>query len=318
MDLSVLIVSYNTRELTLACLRSLYAETHGLGFEVIVADNASSDGSAPAIAAEFPTVRLIARQDNLGFARANNLAAEHATGEYLLLLNPDTVVLDGAVRKLVAFARSRPGAGIWGGRTLFADRSLNPTSCWARPTPWSMFCLGTGLASVFRRSRLFDPESLGPWARDTVREVDIVTGCFLLISAERWRELRGFDPVFFMYGEEADLCLRARELGCRPAISPEATIIHYGGASEHVRADKMARLLSAKATLIRRHWPPASRWFGLSMLWAWGATRAAATGCLATFAPRRFSPHAEVWRTVWRRRSEWLPGYDAARPRAGS
>jgi hypothetical protein len=140
---SVLVVSYNTRAMTLDCLRSLAAETR-VPHEVIVVDNASTDGSAGAIAAEFPGVRLMAETVNHGFAGANNLAAARARGDYLLLLNPDTVVLDGAVDRLLAFARRRPEAGIWGGRTLYGDGRLNPASCWRRMTPWNLFCRASG------------------------------------------------------------------------------------------------------------------------------------------------------------------------------
>src|SRR5690606_30095528 len=128
---------------------------------VLVVDNASPDGSAAAIEAEFPQACLIAEPQNHGFARANNLAAARATGRYLLLLNPDTVVLDGAIQKLVVFADAHPDAGIWGGRTVFEDGRVNPTCCWRFPTVWSMFCRGTGLAAMFRRSALFAPESFG-------------------------------------------------------------------------------------------------------------------------------------------------------------
>ena len=117
---SVLVISYNTRPMTLACLRSLHDETK-VPHEVIVVDNASADGSADAIAAAFPEVRLIASATNLGFAGGNNLAAGHARGRYILLLNPDTVVLDGAVDRLVGVAEGDPHARIWGGRTLYAD-----------------------------------------------------------------------------------------------------------------------------------------------------------------------------------------------------
>ena len=254
--LTVIIVSYNTREMTLACLRSLRDETR-VSHEVIVVDNASTDGSAEAIAAEFPETALMAETANHGFAGGNNLAARRASGEYLLLLNPDTVVLDGAVDRLLAFARARPAAGIWGGRTLYGDRSLNPTSCWRRMTLWSLACRATGLTGVFPRSELFNSESYGGWDRSSERAVDIVTGCFLMIRRDLWEALDGFDPAFFMYGEEADLCLRARAHGAAPRVTPKATILHYGGASEKVRADKMVRLLAGKASLIGRHFP---RW----------------------------------------------------------
>ena len=198
---------------------------------------------------------LLAETANHGFAGANNLAARRARGEYLLLLNPDTLVLDGAVDRLLAFARANPRAGIWGGRTLYGDRSLNPASCWGRMTLWNLFCRASGLTGVFPRSELFNSEAYGGWDRGSERAVDIVTGCFLMIRRETWEALGGFDPAFFMYGEEADLCLRARALGAAPRVTPEAEIVHYGGAADTVRADKMVRLLSGKISLIDRHFP---------------------------------------------------------------
>ena len=281
-EVSVIIVSYNTRDMTLACLESIHAETTG-AFEVVVVDNASSDGSAEAIRARFPQVRLLAESVNHGFAAAHHVAVPQCRAPWLLLLNPDTVVLDGALDKLMAFRRQRPEAGIWGGRTVFADGSLNPASCWRRQTLWSLFCRASGLAVVFSRSALFNPEAYAGWPRDTVREVDIVTGCLFLIARETWDRLGGFDPVFVMYGEEADLCLRAQKIGLRPAITPEAVIIHYGGASETVRTDKLVRLLRAKAELVKRHFAPGTRAPGTGA--ARGLARLAPAGAVGPVGP---------------------------------
>lgn len=204
-DLSILMVNWNTRDMTLACLRSVYAETRDISFELILVDN----GSAEAVAAEFPQVKVIAESENHGFAKANNIAAQQATGQYLLLLNTDTVVLDGAIDKIVAFARANPQAKLWGARTLWEDGRLNPTSVWKRITPWSAFSFAVGLRGALSRFEFFNPEGMGHWPRDTVREVDIVAGCFLLMERSFWNALGGFDARFFMYGEEADLCARA-------------------------------------------------------------------------------------------------------------
>jgi len=305
--LSILVVSYATREMTLACLRSVMAETRA-SFELIVVDNASPDGSAEAIAAAFPAeafpqVRLIAEDRNHGFAQANNIAARAAQGELLLLLNPDTVVLDGAVDRLLAFAETRPRAGIWGGRTVFADGRPNPASCFRRMSLWTVLCRTTGLTGLFPRSALFNAEDYGGWARDSERAVDIVSGCFLLIRRETWERLGGFDPAFVMYGEEADLCLRARALGCRPAVTPEACIVHHGGASERVRADKMVRLFRAKTTLLRRHLAPWSRGIAVGIFALWPLTR--------VWAGRLTGRAGDAWAEVWRRRAEWIGGYPA-------
>lgn len=306
--LSILIISFNTREMTLECIRSVFDQTSKTDFELIVLDNASADGSADAIETEFGgRVRLIRSEDNLGFAGGNNAAAKCAKGEFLLLLNPDTVVLDGAIDKLLAFAAARPDAGIWGGRTVFADGSLNPASCWSRQTLWSLTSQAMGFSSLFRKSSFFNPEGLGGWDREGVRQVDIVSGCFLLIRRDLWDRLDGFHPDFFMYGEEADLCLRAESFGACPMVTSEATIVHHGGASEAVRSDKLQRLLAAKCLLLERHFPKSRLGMAKSLLAAWPLTR-----CLAhsVLSPIRASSRrsSTVWRDVWAHRSVWLAG----------
>lgn len=298
-------ISFNTRDMTVECIRSLFAQTAVELIEVAALDNCSVDGSADAIATAFPQVELIRSGENLGFAGGNNVAAKDARSEFLLLLNPDTVVKDHAIERLIEFARVHPESGIWGGRTMFADGRLNPASCWRRQSLWSVLCFATGLSSVFRDSALFNSEAYGGWRRDSVREVDIVSGCFLLIKRDLWEKLGGFDPEFFMYGEEADLCLRARKLGARPIVTPDATIVHYGGASERVRADKMVRLLKAKTLLIRRHWP---RWqvpLGVWLLSMWPLSRKVAWSVLSLLKRPNAAEAAESWSTIWRRRSEW-------------
>lgn len=306
LDLSIIVISYNTVDLTLDCLRSIYREAIDKSFEVIVLDNASSDESAKKIRQQFLQVRLIASEHNHGFAAGNNIAAVESRGEWLLLLNPDTVVKDHAVDVLLQFAREHPEATIFGGRTLFADGTLNPSSCWARPTIWSSFCNGSGLASLFPGSRLFNPESMTDWRRDSIREVDIVTGCFFLLRKRDWQELGGFDDGYFMYGEEADLCLRAAQRGFKCLICPDARIVHYGGASEKVRADKMVRLFSAKAKLFTIHW---SRWaarFGIWTLDLWALTRLLAYSAAVLLDTTKAEPR-ETWRSIWKNRKQWHP-----------
>jgi len=304
--LSILVVSYNTRDMTLACLHSVFRETR-TAFELIVLDNASDDGSAEAVRAEFgDRVELISSAQNLGFAAGNNRAAEIACGEYLLLLNPDTVVLDGAIDRLIEFARKRPQTGIWGGRTLFADGSLNPASCWSRQTLRSLLFQAAGLSSLFRRSSFFNPEGMGGWNREGIREVDIVSGCFLLIRRELWEALGGFRDVFFMYGEEADLCLRARALGARPTVTSAATIIHHGGASEKARAGKLVRLLRAKTLLIRFHFPVVGRWAGARLLYLWPASRYWAHSILAALGRYASGDARKEWAEVLRHKHEWF------------
>lgn len=307
VELSVLIVSYNTADLTSACLRSLAASTHDTAYEVVVVDNASSDGSPDAIRRSCPDVVLLEPGTNLGFAGGMNLAARQARGRYLLLLNPDTVVLDGAVDRLVAFARAHPAHGMYGGRTLRPDGSLEPGSCWGAFTPWSATCFGLGLSALFRGSAWADPESLGRWRRDSVRDVGFISGCLLLVGADIFASLGGFDPRYFMYGEDADLGLRARAAGWRPVVTPDASVVHHVGASTHRRSDKVVMVCRAKATLVRTHWNPWLRPYGLAMLLLGVGLRAG----LADTAGRFGRAGAAAWPRVWRARRDWIAGYPA-------
>lgn len=308
--LSIIVISFNTREVTVECLHSIYRETHKTPFEIIVVDNASHDGSAEAIRSAFPDVNLIALDENIGFGRANNLASKQASGDFLLLQNPDTVVLDGAIDTLVYFAGERPDRGIWGGRTLFADGTLNPTSCWRGMSLWGLFSWAFGLSTLFAKNSFFNYAGYGGWNRDSIREVDTVTGCFLLIQKQLWEKLDGFDPAFYMYGEEADLCLRARRAGAHPTTYPNAEIIHYGGLSETVPADMMERLLRAKLTLAKKHWGWMRLWLGRNLFCILVGVRALGySGAARIVGKRSHLEKAAIWRQVWRHRSAWLEGY---------
>jgi len=305
-DLSVVVISYNTKDMTLACLKSIFKESDELNLEVIVLDNNSSDNSAKAIATEYPQVHLIANKENLGFAGGNNLAVKVAVGEYILLLNPDTVVLNRAIHKLFNFAKDNPNAGIWGGRTLFGDKTLNPSSCWRETRLWEIFCRSFLLSALFPNSSIFNSGSYGGWDRSTIRQVDIVSGCFFMLKRELWEKLGGFSPDFFMYGEEADLCLRASALyGAKPMVTPDATIIHYGGASERIRADKMVRLLKAKRLLMKKYWPGWKFRIGMLIYILYPFNRVLILKVLG-FINNKYNDEASDWLEIWRRRKEWL------------
>lgn len=306
-ELTVIIVSYNTRELTLKALQTLYATASDVPMRVVVWDNDSHDGSADAIAEHFPQAELIRSKDNIGFAAANNRVAESVTTDWMLLLNPDTETHPGAIQNLLAFSKAHPEAGITGGRTVFPDGSLNIASCWRKMTPWSLFCSAFYLSYLFPKSELFNVEAMGDWKRDTVRHVDIVVGCFLMIPTALWRRLGGFDQTYFMYGEESDLCLRAAKLGYRPMITPDAQIMHLIGASSAVFANKIVKIARARATLVRNHWHPALVPLGIALLWAWAGMRRLVTGLAARLG--RNPAARDCWRTVWQERRTWLAGY---------
>ncbi len=308
VDVSILIISYNTRTLTATCLDSLHAAPDTVSTEVLVVDNASSDDTVAVLKERYPWVRLIEQPTNLGFARAVNIAASAATGRYVLLLNSDTVVIDDAVGRLVAFAEKHPHHGVYGGRTLAPDRALDPSSCWGAPTLWSHLCFGLGLTTARRGSRLFDPEALGGWQRDNVASVGVVTGCLLLVRRDRFTQLGGLDPRYFMYGEDVDFSLRARAAGYDPVITPEATVVHHSGASSSQHADKTILTLTGKTTLARTHRTGWQRTFCLAML-ALGVALRAGLGVAATRAGRGTTGNQGSWRAVWQARARWWPGY---------
>jgi hypothetical protein len=307
-ELTVIIVSYKTRDLTLKCLQTLYANTARTRMRVVVYDNASDDGTVEAIHAQYPQVELIASPQNLGFAAANNWVAERAGTEWLVLLNPDTEVHENGIDNLLDFARAHPQAGLTGGRTYFPDGTLNPLSCQGRITPWSSLSRALGLTAVFRTSAFFNPEAYGDWPRDTAREVDIIVGCLLMIRKELWDELGGFDLRYYMYGEDSDLALRARRLGYRPMICPDATIMHLVGASSTVKARKTVMVATSRVTLIRHHWPDWQVPVGVFLMWLWGALRVAAAKAMALRGGEKARTRAATWTHVWSKRHDWLKG----------
>lgn len=310
-DLSVLIVTHRHPDMVRDCLASLYRETRDVDFEVLLLDSASGDGTAEMVAAEFPQVRLFPREDNVGFALGNNLLAREARGRHLLLLNPDTIVLDGALQRLHAFADAHPGHGLYGGRTVTPDGALDPTSCFGATTVGSLALFATGLSTAFPRSPRLNPEGLGGWDRDTVREVGWLTGCLLLVPRALWHQLDGFDLRFWMYGEDQDLSLRARAAGARPVHVPGSTVVHLGGASSSSSGGKLVLIHRAKATILRRHLPPGRARVARALLLAGVALRAA--GARASTLLGR--PHAAAWAQVWRERAAWRDGYaDEPRP----
>jgi N-acetylglucosaminyl-diphospho-decaprenol L-rhamnosyltransferase len=295
IDATVLIVTHESAATIGDCLRSLPSSASASTLEVVVIDNASSDGSGDLVLRDYPEVRLITLESNVGFARACNQAGKDARGEFVFLVNPDTILHVGALDGLIAFARANPQYGVYGGRALDPSGEVHWNSCWAFPSLWSLACFASGLSTAFPRTLLFDPESMGSWARDSLREVDAVTGYLTLVKAEIWRELGGFDPRYFLYGEDLDFCLRARRRGHRPVIVPEVVLTHLEGVSSPDPTQRMVRILQGKLTFLARHLSPWKRplGVGLTLCGVW---------LRAVLGSRK-------WRAVWRRRAEWSSGY---------
>lgn len=302
-DVAIIIVTYNSEAHIRECLESVFGQRQNVSQQVIVVDNESRDGTVELIRNEFPEVQLILPGENLGFAKGVNLGAGHADADFVLLLNPDTVILDHAVDVIVDFARANPCYGLYGGRTLKPDGTLEPSSCWGVPTLWSMALFAVGITTLASKNRWLDPESLGSWQRDSVREVGVITGCFLLAPLDLWNMLEGLDERYFMYGEDVDFAMRAKAAGCRPVICPDAKLVHEVGQSSETPLHKILLLYRGKASLVRSHWKGPAQSIGLFLL-------AAGTALRATAASLKFkSSFDSRWKTLWQKRHEWLPGY---------
>ena len=255
MDVSLIIVNWNTCDILRDCLKSVFQQTKEIDFEVIVVDNASTDGSAEMVKKDFTQVILIENSENRGFAVANNQGIAIAKGCFVLLLNSDTVVFDNAIEKVVAFADSVPKAGIIGCRILDSNRALQPT-CFMFPSILNMLLSTTYLYKLFPKSKFFGREQMTWWNRDDVREVDVVTGCFMLVRRDVAEEIGVMDERFFMYGEETDWCYRFRKNGWKVIFTPEAEIIHYGGQSSKQTAPQMAlQLRGSILQFFKKHRP---------------------------------------------------------------
>jgi hypothetical protein len=237
-EVTIIIVSWNTREILGNCLRSVYESAGAVDFHVIVVDNASADGSADMVARDFPQVQLLANPDNRGFAAANNQGMALARGRYVLLLNSDTIVLDRAIEKTVAFAAEHPRAAVVGCRVRNADRTVQ-NSCFLFPSALNLLLSSTYAYKLFPRSRFCGREQMTHWDRHDAREVEVISGCFMLVRREAIEQVGRMDEAFFMYAEETDWCYRFRRGGWTVMFTPAGEIIHLGGVSSRQAASKM-------------------------------------------------------------------------------
>ncbi len=304
----IILVSYNTAEYTKRAIESVYAETTDTEVNVIMVDNDSKDNSVELIEKEFPQVEIIQTGANLGFAGGVNIGAKASNNEYVLLLNPDTVILEKAIDKLVAFAKQTPKAGIWGGITLNDDLSLNPNNARARLSIKTLLFSALGLSKVFNESCFFNHDNYGCWDRKSDREVDVITGCFFLTPRKLWETLDGLDETFFMYAEEADYCIRAIKKGYQPRVTANARIIHHGGVSETNISGKMYKLLKGKSELINKHtigWQKPI----YKVLLLWHVFNKTMALNIVSLIKKNKAPVRDQWRIVLSQRNEWLKGY---------
>jgi GT2 family glycosyltransferase len=245
MDLTIIIPSFNTKKLLQECLNSIYSSLKEayLNFEVIVVDNASTDESGKMVSKYFPKVKLIRNKENLGYARANNLAVEKAKGKYILFLNSDIKVLGNAIEKLYNFLSKNIEAEIAGGKLLNSDKSPQP-SC------GPFYSLPVSFAVLFLRG---DKWGLTRYSPSKVKKVDWVSGACLLMRKEVFKKIGRFDESIFMYMDEVEFLYRAGQLGYSTYFYPGAEFIHYGAASSKGKQQPVINIFGGLIYFYRKH-----------------------------------------------------------------
>jgi len=239
VTLSIVIVNWNTRELLLGALKSIYDALPSFPFEVIVVDNASADDSVEGVARGYPDVRLIANLENLGYAKGNNQGFEASSGEFILLLNPDVVLPPGGLEKAVCLLEARKDVAALGVRLVDPDGTVQ-RSVRGFPTPAAVLFEATGLSRLFPNSRTFGAYRMGWFGCDVEAEVDQPMGTFLLIPRKAIDEVGLLDERFPIFFNEVDWCCRAKQKGWKILFSPIVEVVHYGGSSTKLVSARMA------------------------------------------------------------------------------
>jgi GT2 family glycosyltransferase len=301
VDISVVIVNYNVREFLRGALVSLRKSlaASGLEGEVFVVDNASRDGSQEMVAKEFPDVRLYALKENIGFGRANNLALRDAQGEYLLILNPDTILGEDTLRVMVDFMRAHPDAGAAGCKLLNGDGSFQLSCRRGFPTPWASFTKLFGLSKLFPKSELFAKYNLTYLSEDETYEIDALVGAFMLLSRKAYELTGGFDESYFMYGEDLDLSYRIKQAGLKNYYVASTSTIHFKGEStKRSTLNEVKVFYEAMHIFVKRHYGR-SRIFSLLLRLGIAARSAVALvkkyrGALALAAADAFAVNVSI------------------------
>jgi O-antigen biosynthesis protein len=259
MDLSVVIVNYNVRQFLENALGSIQRAMEGLQGEIFVVDNASDDGSVEMVRNAFPDVCLIENRDNVGFARANNLALTRARGRFLLLINPDTVVQEDTFRVMIRFFDEHPDAGLAGCKILNPNGSIQLPCRRSFPTPWVAFTKVFGLAGLFPGSRLFGSYNLTYLSPDETYPVDAVSGSFMMLRRDVYETIGGLDEGFFMYGEDLDWCYRVQQSGKKVYYVHSTKIIHFKGEStRRSEIDELKVFYGAMQVFVEKHFGKSS------------------------------------------------------------
>lgn len=236
MGLSIIIVSYNTVGLLENCLKSVFRATPPRdGIEVIVVDNASSDGSVAMVEKTFPSVKIIANKKNLGFAKANNLGTAVASGKFLLFLNSDTVLNRFSLVKPIKYLKNHPSVGAITIKLYLKNGSLDKDNHRGFPTPWASICYLSGLSKLFSGVPFFNQYHLGHLGYDHIHTIPVTAGSYLMMDTKLFNEIGRWDESYFFYGEDIDLCYRIHLAGKKIIYYPKTSALHLKGASSGLR-----------------------------------------------------------------------------------
>lgn len=250
IDLSIIILSYNTKELLRECLLSIrHNKPRAINYEVIVVDNASVDSSAEMVRKEFPDVMLIANAKNLGFSAGNNVGIPKAKGRYVLFLNPDTLVYSKTLETMVKFMDKNLDVGAATCKVLLKNGRLDDSCHRGFPTPWRAFCHFSGLSKIFPKLALFSGYNLTYKSLSSIHEIDSCSGAFMIVRQKAGKEVGWWDEDYFWYGEDLDFCYRLKGRGWKIYFVPTVKILHYKGASSGIK--KISKHLT-RATLETR------------------------------------------------------------------
>lgn len=299
-QVSILMVAYNSARHVLASLASIQRHPPSVPYEILLIDN-GSDGTGDLVRKQFPQVRIIPSEGNIGFGAGNNRLAAAARGQCFLLLNPDTEVRDDALDRLLAFSRAYPEAGAWGGRTKTPDGVLDAGNFMVFPSLRRMVMAAAGLSNPHPRG------SLAPDARAPVA-VEVLPGGFMLISRKVWDALGGFDEGFFLYSEEVDLFLRLRQLGFEAWASPGIAIVHDVGSGHLMSPSRIWFRTVAQMHFCHKHWRGPAILLAGVMLWLSALLRLI-WASLARPGSARARNMRQVYRPIVTRVNDWWHGY---------
>lgn len=251
MKLSVIIVSYNTKELLTDCLNSIKAAQKPQETEVFVVDNNSGDGTVDHLKHKFPWVKLIANKQNVGFSKANNQAIKKASSKYILILNPDTKIAKDTIASMVEFMDKNPKVGVATCKVLLENGKLDRDCRRYFPTPWRALSHFLGLSKLFSGSKLFDQYYMGYLKDDREHEIDSCAGAFMFVRHSAINKVGYFDEDFFFYGEDLDWCWRFKKAGYKIYYTPITSITHYKGAASGLKSTSEHLTKATRASKIR-------------------------------------------------------------------